>query len=171
MSPTPSLKPDQVRAILRHPVEGLGRQHRIVPVVGDHADADRAADGGQVPAQAFLLGLDQIGRQHQQAVGAIGLGGLGELDRHMRAVADAGEQRQVIGHFVRCRPHDALVFFKRQRKELAGAAGGEKPACSGSTLLRDMGAIAVFVEGAVIVEKGQRKGQQPAAKGFGQLGG
>ncbi len=75
-------------------------QHGVVAVVDDDAKPGRGADGFDMGRKTVLLGVDQIGRQQQQSIGARLLRRDRDLPGDRRSVSGAGQNR-----------HAALGFF------------------------------------------------------------
>ena len=121
--------------------------------------------------QAVLLRSHEIGRQQQQAVGSGTLGGLGQFDRDGRAVTGRRDDRHPAGGLLHRSAEHAVDFGRREREELAGAARGEQAGDLVLGELREIPAIGPLVEGEIVAEMRDRKGQQAAANEFRHLGG
>src|SRR5690606_18743940 len=79
-------------------------------------------------AQALLIGLGQVVRQDQYAVGALALGFDRVLDRDARAIASTRDNRHIALADINGGANDAGVFILGQREELACAARGKQRA-------------------------------------------
>jgi hypothetical protein len=101
-------------------------------------------------------------RQHQERVGAGVLGDAREPDGLRPAVAGAGDDGDPSRRLLDGDGDDLPVLVLVEREELAGAAGREDGAGGGGEPLRDVGAEAVRVEGAVVTEGGQWERQHAA---------
>jgi hypothetical protein len=64
------LEADQIGAGLGKPLQGFRREDRIVAVVDHDGDADGPAHRLDMAAQPFLLDVEQVLRQQEDAVGA-----------------------------------------------------------------------------------------------------
>lgn len=154
------LETDQVGAALGQLGQAVGRQARLGAVVDDDADLDGLADLLDVVGDALLRGLGQVVGQQQHALGAeaLGLAGIGDGDAG--GAACAGQDRHLAGAGVHGGADDIRVFVRRQREELAGAAGGEQ---GGGAVGREpfqAPGIRAGVEIALRVEVGHGEGEQ-----------
>jgi len=115
--------------------------------------------------ETVLLGLHQIGRQDEDAVGAARLGGARELHRHRRAVADSGDDRDPPGgDGGRPRATTRLTSSRVSEKNSPVPPATKEPGRTMGEIGLDIGAVGCLVEAAVGPEMGDRKGQQPAAE-------
>ncbi len=145
--------------LLREARHRLGLEDCVVAIIEEHADADGAADGVEMTIETFLLDVQQIWRQDEDAVGAGLLGGARELDRHRRAVAHAADHRHAAFHFGDRGGNDLGIFIERQREELARAAGRKQGDRAVGDIAFEAGAIRAFVERQIVAEMRDRKGQ------------
>ncbi len=129
----------------------------VVARVVDDADAHRRADRLHMRDDAGLFGHHQVVRQHQDTRRSGLLGAPGQVDRHARAIAHAGQHRH-IGRAVVDRGADhRVILVIADREELARAARREQPRRPvGRQPLQALG-IAGSVELAIDAEIGDRK--------------
>ena len=120
------LEPDQVRAIGGKPRRGGGSKAAVRAVVDDDAELRGVADRRDVRTQAFLRGLDQIGRHQEEPVGAEPLRLACILDRRACAVAGAGDDGRAPTAGFHRRVDDSAEFRGRQREEFACATRHEQ---------------------------------------------
>ena len=129
-------------------------------MVDDDADADGAADRGDMAVKSFLLGLDQIWRQQQYAIGAGVLRPPGEFDRQTRAISDASKDWQPASGRLDGGGDDLFVFVELQRKEFSCPSGRKKRCGPVTDEIVDVLLVWARRKRAVVGEMGDRKRQQ-----------
>ena len=107
--------------------------------------------------EAFLFGMHEIGRQQQNAVRARAFGGSGQIRRDGGAIAGGGNHRLAAFGFGHCRGHDFFNFGRRQRKKLAGAAGGKQSGDIVAAQPVQIRAILGFIESEIRRERRYRE--------------
>jgi len=107
--------------------------------------------------QAASAGFGEVVREQQDALGAQALGLLRILDRQRGAAAGPGDDGRAATAGVHRHAHDIGELARLQRKELAGAAGGEQH--RGAVGLQPFQALRVRARGEAQVgaEVGQGK--------------
>ena len=151
---------DEVRIVRGELLEVVRLEAADVAVVDDDADLDGLADLVDVRGDAFLVGLGEVMRQEQDALGAEALSFLRVLDGHARRAARAGEDRDESVAGVDRGLDDGGVFLGFEREELTRAARGEeRGGAVGREPLQALG-VAGGVEVAVGLEVGDREGEQ-----------
>ncbi|SPA41445.1 exported protein of unknown function [Cupriavidus taiwanensis] len=154
------LEADQVGAAPGQAGQLVGVELRIGAVVDDHADIDRLADFFHVGGNAVLAGLGQVVRQQQHAGGAQALGFLRVGDGSAGRAAGAGQDRHLAGAGTHRGVDYGRVVLRRQREELAGAAGREqRGGAVGGQPFQARG-VGLGREVALGVEVGDGEGQQ-----------
>ena len=156
----PSLKPTRFGQRSASLASVSAVQDGVVAVVDDDADLHGGADRLDMGGKAVLLGIGQIGRQQQQAVGAGLLGADRDLARDGGAVAGAGEHGHAALGLLDGDLDHLRDFGRRQREELAGAAGGEQAGNVIAAQPVHVGAVGRLVEGIVRLERRDGEGQE-----------
>ncbi len=154
------LEADQVGAGLGKARDRVGIGDRIGAVVENDAEAGRIADGLHMGIDAFLRRFRQIVRQQENTVGTRLLHDLRRLDGKRRAVAATRNDRH-LARYVLGRAGDLAHFVRRERKELAGAAGSEQGRGLKAGKPLHMTSVALQIELVVRREVRDRKGQEP----------
>ena len=119
--------------------------------------------------KSVLLGMGQIRRQQQEAVGAGLLGADGDLAGNRGAVSGARQHRHAAPGLVDGDRDDLRDFRRCQREELAGAAGSEQTRDLMAAQPVHVGAVGRFIERIIRLEGRDGKGQQPTADLAGHL--
>src|SRR5579872_2278010 len=105
-------EPDDIGTGLDKPLDRLRFIEAIVAMIEDDAEPHRLAYGRNVTVDALLLGLNEIGRQKQETVGAGSFGALRKIDRQSRAAADARQNWYAPRRALYRRAHDVFIFLK-----------------------------------------------------------
>lgn len=109
---------------------------------------------------AFLRRFGEIVRQQENAIGARRLDYFRRLDRKGRAIAATRNDRHLARYVLR-RTGDLTHFIRRERKELAGAAGGKQGRGPEARKPLHMTPVAFEIELVIRREVRDRKGQEP----------
>ncbi|MND64402.1 hypothetical protein D3C80_557380 [compost metagenome] len=110
--------------------------------------------------ESFLRRIDQVVRQKKNAIGTGLFDRFCHFDANTGAEAATGNDRciAVAGRFLGGF-HNGRHFIRRERKELAGAAGGKKNRRVETGQPFDVALVAILFELPLVVEMGNRKGQ------------
>ena len=124
----------------------------VVAVVDDHRQVGGRGDLTGEGDEPGLGHLDEVGRQQQQAVGAVALRGLGEELGQRDGAARAGVDGHPAGDHLDGGADDVTELLRLEGVEFTCAAGDEDAAGSGLDALGDVAGQQVEVDRAGLGE-------------------